>query len=549
MRDTNSEIDGNEPETGDSVVSYPRYYNPAIWLYLIFVVEFALLAFLPDRQGHPTLWTLVPSGVLAIPVLYAVLFKWRARIIADRKGIRWRGALHGWRFLRWEEIVDYRTAQTIFLQQTRSNFLRPLISEHEIVAPHQIVRFSSNWSEADALREAIRRGSLGAKVSDWEQLGTRRVDTWPRVFTYWSPLRNRNYLLVILGGLLLVALVTLMCAHFLKYVQPYLDLQQMWTVTGAVCLVIGSFLLVPAMPLLSLLSDWRRRHESITATLETLQYTNVATGEELTVLWSGVSDYFFSFHRGRAIYTLILSGSEEKQITWSRTLRDSEQLLAIVQRYAPRPANVIEGADTWRRWSTAEKMGGSDPATWQSGAVGVGGRVFTHRSLTNKIILAFLVSLVVWLGIGSVVALREGHPAGWLGMILTLLCFVPVLQEVLSVLFTRVETDEMGITYYSFLRKKHLYWYMIEDYRAKGKWVRSLEVSGREGTRLNIYSSIIGYNELKQEIERYAPSPKTGWEQTKETTGVEAVTAQGPLFPGVSEREESVATVSLGRDR
>jgi len=72
----------------------------------------------------------------------------------------------------------------------------------------------------------------------------------------------------------------------------------------------------------------------------------------------------------------------------------------------------------------------------------------------------------------------------------------------------------MGITQYTPFGKKYLPWFAVADYR---EWFRNrsatnrIMIQGQNGVRIVIWEMSSGYTDLKAEIERHAPAPRTGF--------------------------------------
>jgi len=118
----------------------------------------------------------------------------------------------------------------------------------------------------------------------------------------------------------------------------------------------------------------------------------------------------------------------------------------------------------------------------------------------------------------------------------------------------RVETDEMGITLYTLFGKKQLYWFAVEDYgdRVQNKVSdhrTCLFIQGKDGARIYISPDIIGHRELKREIERYAPPPKTGFTKAKAEvrTGRESDRADRSYTDGTTVEPEKQRIAIGGR--
>lgn len=438
----------------------------------------------------------------------------RCRVIANQKGIQWRGLLHGWRSVSWSEVSDYyqepksigeggKITRTITVVTSRGN-----------------VCISDDWTNDIAFQEYVRKYALQARVSEWERKGVRRIDTWPRTFTYWDSVwlpRVTASLIVLMIAIGFAVKWSWKFAHSLAQTMGWEQ-----TMPAVYALVTAGFFVLGMSSIFygRYVIAYRRRGERFTVSPESLTYENKRTAQQLTVPWSDIVDYHY-VERSEGLqhrhYTLVLSGAEERQLIWSPMLRESDLLIAIVQRYAPRPSAIIEEQEGWRAKSKHEQTGGSDPATWKSGAVGLGDRVFAYNTPINIVACAmflFMGGALLVACMNSQDKPAHSHFPVFFLVGLAILLGAPALWGLVCSLRSRVEVDSMGITHYTPFGKKHLYWYAVESYKRKGTSASQrtssgpnyrMEIKGRDGTRILFWDNIRSYHELSQEVRRLAP--------------------------------------------
>jgi hypothetical protein len=433
--------------------------------------------------------------------------------VATESGLRWRGAWGDWLNLPWNTITDFYDEvriDTIYTKPVRCP---------TIVTDLVTLRVSPDCIGLDDLRQVVGEQATAARVTEWEPLGVRRVDDWPKTFRYWDKAVPRK---IVVGTTFAAAFLAMVGYAFVRLITWYASVSSVSETRGVmIAMSLGylTFLFLAISKAGQNLRIWKQRGESFTVTPETLSYADSATGEILEASWREVSDYFYHVH-GRGFkddgFTVVLSGADEKQITWKRDLIQFDLLLAIVQRYAPKPAFMTGENAGWRNKSVHEKTGGSDPATWQGGAVGMGERVFRNRSLLNRVMLGFCTCVLLIFPFAAIQEwYRLGHGQFWGPIQVMGVIMPPVLWGWICYFRTRVETDDMGITHHTPLGKRFLPWFAIADYtdlRSKNNVEGDpIIVTGRDGKRMFFWSTLNGYEELRGEIERFAPPPKTGW--------------------------------------
>lgn len=519
MQETESVIETGEPVQETLLlrpVSILAWFAGMIWAFgsLIFIVQF-----LPSSGRGTTLGDHVALSIMGMlflgPGTYYFLFYFRRRVIADENGVRWRSLLQGWRTARWNEITDYY-----------ENYVFDLIGNNAHQTPvicigkHSFALTSFHPEEVARLKAQIQVRAISAKTKEWGRLGTRRIDPFPRTFRYWDPGQRLVRTIAIGLNLLFGVGVVGGAVAIVHTTTAIIGRQETIPVTIAIAVVGIVILYIPFRVLESYWEAYRRRGESLTVTPETLCYENTATSERFEVPWSGVADYFYQDQSGGFRlkgFTIVLRGVDEKLITWTPLLRESQLFLAIVQNYAPKPVNAQNEMDSWRNKSPKESTGGSDPSTWQSGAVGMGGRVFRNQSTGYRSMLFAYVGMVLFgIAVGNFIDWQspgEGRARGITELMLAIA--LGVCWAWICYFRTRIETNDMGITHFTPFTKKHLYWYAVADYtdsRSKSSTTgEPIIITGRDGKRMFFWSTLNGYEELRDEIERLAPPPKTGW--------------------------------------
>ena len=112
---------------------------------------------------------LTPFCLLVITVILWWFF--RARIIADECGLRWR-SLGGWKSAPWDGVRDY---YLVSRNESRNFKFR------EVDTTGGKLRLSEFLSVPVSFLDAVCLRAQDAKARGWEILGLRAEDEWPRV--------------------------------------------------------------------------------------------------------------------------------------------------------------------------------------------------------------------------------------------------------------------------------------------------------------------------------------------------------------------------------
>lgn len=429
-----------------------------VLLAFAFGLQFVLLA--PQSAGKPADTVLIPLALfelsfVASGALYALLHAFRTRVLADGEGIRWRGIEHGWRSANWADVSDYYTAPRQFTANGIGSVDAPTI-----ITASGAIRLTADCTRLNDLRRIVQARATSARASEWLPLGARRVDEWPRAFRYWKLGTARQLAFDLAAYLGFLALVGFWFSHVYNWFAGQDILGEMARIRYS---LLGGFAVL-LLPLVLIAVRYgmlyRRRGICITATPETVRYEDAASGELLDVPWGDVSDYFYK-QRTRdwegGLFTLVLLGADEKQISWTKDIDGAKLLSAIILAYAPKQGGTRDPTEKWRVRGEFEKTDGSDPATWQGGAVGMGGRVFAQ----SRLMAAFLSFMTLFVTFLVVMCVAEWlHPGvkdeRWFPLGMTSLFALLTLWGWVCFLRTRVETDDMGITHHTPFGKKYL---------------------------------------------------------------------------------------------
>ena len=317
----------------------------------------------PTKAGPPSASeaAFVQTCAVALLVTAAALAVWqmRARIVADADGLRWRH-FGGWKSARWEEVRDFYDRLPSQAPGQRSLFWAV------IKTAAGSVRFSNDWTDAGALQEQVERRAVNAAVRQWDLLGSRPCDSWPRVFRYdtwqniWTPRVLLKLALTALGYLLTPPLQQAMSQAG----------QVGWGVTlaglGVYVLLIASLGAFFLMPLAQYRAAARRKAERIMVDTNGIVFEDGA--QRVAAAWADVTGYGIAPGSGILAVRYVVE-TRQGDFDFLAVLSGATLLQAIIRRYAE------EAADKeWRPRVNPEALGG-EASRWSGGQVGVGARV------------------------------------------------------------------------------------------------------------------------------------------------------------------------------
>lgn len=352
---------------------------------------------------------------------------------ADADGLRWR-RFGGWKSAHWEEVQDFYDRLPSQSQGRRSS-LRAIIKTSS-----GTISFSSEWANADALREQVERRATNAAVQQWGLLGSRRCDPWPQVFDYgaWS---NRWMALT-----LSVMLVAFLACTLARPVLPAVSQfgAPGWGVTLAMLGVFVVFILSKGALLLLIIGRYReaghRRSERITVDTRGILFDDGA--RRMEAAWEEVIGYGVTSGRNALMFRYAVE-TQQGKFDFLAEINQALLLMAIIQRYAK---NSVD-----REWHLRDEIRtlGGEAARWSGGRVGVGARVYHYRTRANRALLWFPLALCLTCGFLAWAA-WQGLTPGTTPAVGTL-CIAAVFGLILfggwrAYRVCRVETDEDGLT-------------------------------------------------------------------------------------------------------
>ncbi len=498
------------------------------WAVIAMAVFFTVIAglalILPSNPPplHPVLQAIFFGMVSVASLLAAAWLTWwtlNARILADTRGLRWRG-LFGWKSARWEEVQDYY--DRLPSQSHGQRHSRAIIK-----TSNGTISFSSQWTHVEPFREQVERRVTQARAQEWGVWGSRPCDPWPQVFDYgtWS---NR-WMAPILSVMLVAFLAYTLAKPVLRTVSQFGV--PGWGVTLAMLGVFVVFILSKGALLLLIIGRYReaghRRSERITVDTRGILFDDGARRVEAA--WTEVTGYGIVSGPGALLSRNVVE-TRQGELDFLASIKQATLLQAIIQRYA------VDAADKeWRLRVDPEALGG-EAARWSGGRVGVGARVYHYQPRMYRALL--------WLPFGLCMALGFEAWTAWQGVLpgtqavglggAAAACGLIFLGGWYAYRVCRVETDEGGLTWITPLARRRLVWGQVEDYWLTGEH-NSGVVQGRS-ERLRFSRGIVGYEELKEEIARRAVAcGSKAWERRATTPGPDG-RRRGRRGPGSSAR-------------
>jgi hypothetical protein len=340
----------------------------------------AVMSALPWTTPSPRL----PSQWLAAWGLAALFFLvgmglalWllRARIVADREGLRWRGMGH-WRRVRWEEVSDYYDQYPPGGRSVVENSVGKLFPSQEMTGLPE-------------LRLLIKKHATHARARGWGMLGARPEDEWPREFHY----RTRdNALLPYLFWSFLVVWLGILGFLVSSGLRAFLEMpgSHGWAVALASCLLVLPLTAPPALVLWAFTSSLKaaREHvdEQITASPEGVAYEDGS--RRVAASWDQVRSYSMEILPGRLTTYRFVVSTENGTFHFFQTIKNLALLKEIIRRYSTSAQETDWHADD-------EEVIGGEASLWSTGVPGQGDRIFHYRTRANRILLWLLGGLAL----------------------------------------------------------------------------------------------------------------------------------------------------------
>lgn len=345
--------------------------------------------------------------------------------------------------LAWEAVTDYYEAPL------RSNGSRG--SMLVVEGAEAVVRITPSWSNADAFRRVVRQRAVNARPRDWGRLGYRELDERPREFTYPREAScGPSRLVYVIPVSFLVSTIWVFAARGPAIIRdlgwPTGILQL--AVVGGMVNSIGALCLF-LRPLQH--SRCRRQGQQITAAADGLSYRDGV--REIQIRWDEIVAHGQEVVPGPLESYRYVVRTHRDEFDYAHTLENAWLLDRFLELYAP--------PNTRLKAQPSDRIGGPG-AGWSSGVEGVGERIFTYRTRTNRAALAFLATLI--LIIVAAPALRgtlSPSPTTWIGD-LSLLLFLGYAAWRYSA--GGIRLDERGLTEHSVCGDIRILWSQVEYY-------------------------------------------------------------------------------------
>lgn len=478
------------------------------WIFVaFFTVMGGLSLSLPWIEPRPRgmgdlIGTCLMASFFLIPALVCAVWAVRGRIIADERGLRWRG-LGRWQSTAWDSVQDYY--DKLPPSNGKSAGLKSVVETRG-----GCLKFDRDWSGTAALRASIERRAASARARTWGVLGTRPEDDWPRVFHY-NTSDNRTSLWYISGCLLLLygAILSRALPRTVGWVQELgwgLGLAPLLVMLA----VVFSYSLIFWVAAFPPLEAKRRKHQRITVSPSRLRFED--GDRAIEVPWSDVSDYFLaSFPAKIAPGYLCRVVTNAGSFDFTAAVSEARLLRIIVSLYATEAKT--------RQWCSpdGDDLLGGQHSRWSGGCEGVGERVFHYRTRTNRAMLWFLAFFAILPLVPFAVDRWLGLPSrGDTGAILTTCALMGAawLWTFWRYQAACVQIDSRGITQNTAQGKRFLAWAEVQDYYKSGSDILIFgNVVGASG-RVRFWQGIADVEELQEEISRRAVhSHSREWKQ------------------------------------
>ncbi|MES2464133.1 MAG: hypothetical protein V4671_26505 [Armatimonadota bacterium] len=465
-------------------------------LVLIYGVAVTFLSS-PDGK-HTPIPPAIRLGIGSVFLLGAILFFWWERIAhvtANREGVVWR-TLFKTRQVRWDEVTDYYYSFVGSSHTGKGAVVRTASA---------VIRLNSDWKNTEAVCDMIQRFATHAPVADWQVIGTRPCDPWPRIFDYYPIARQWLLTSQIVLGLGYLYTVTVLLWHQMHSTFRILGSHYVIGVYSLSCLVTVPFGFCLLCGVLQTAASLRRYGDDIWA-VTPQGFTFISRGIKRDIPWSEVGDYHTekrSFVERE--YVISLCGADETQIRWGYSIYDCLLLACIVRKYAPRPQSAVGSTTGWRA-AVPPSTGGRFRAS-----PALSGRKFHYRTgelfpilLGATILLVCLSSIPL---LYSFLDLPERFDANGTA--------IGIAAAGLALLYCwwryfagGIEIDDFWITQKTLFGYRRILWLAVSDYKEKNGTYYTL---GRDEKRIVFWSALNQVEELKAEIERRSPTPQIGW--------------------------------------
>lgn len=461
-----------------------------VWIFVLFGVALLVAAcFAAPPINLACLAFAAFCQVLAL-LVGALDFCLRSTVMANDWGLKQR-YLGRTVSIAWEAVTDY--FEELSLSQRDGRWA--LVVE----GSGKSIRLSPRWSNSDAFRQLVSERATNARARDWGRLGYRDLDERPQEFAYMEEVPRA----MIWVCWVFAAVMCLWSGWTVVVRGPGIVRDMGWPLgLSFLALIVCIYNSVGMVALLfQSLSrkQSRRKNQRIEATVTGLRFRD--DGQDISIRWDEIVSHGMEVVPGRVESYRYIVRSRPAEFDYSSRLKRAWLLRRLLEQYAP--------PQTRRDADRSDLIGGPS-AGWSSGVVGVGERIFTYRTRTNRAVLAFVAAH----GLAPLTAqvLRGGFspsPSTWVGYLPFLLLLVYLFWRYRS---GGIRLDHQGLTEHSVRGDIRILWSDVECYdpetekRSLFAWVKG------GGRKLGFCLGIADASVLMREIATRSTHATTrGW--------------------------------------
>ncbi|MEI6915642.1 MAG: hypothetical protein WCL39_10965 [Armatimonadota bacterium] len=435
-------------------------------------------------------------AVCAVPILlgacWHAAYVLRARIVADDRGLRWRGVVK-WKSLRWNEVIGYYEKRSAIA--TKPWYEIEGASTKLTVAPG-----GSGWTNLEELKRIVAQNAGKSETIAWQSDGAILRPGVEKQFHYAT--KSNKYALGILLAVTAVCLggFCYMIIPVLLNPPDYLRFMSLGMKVAMLVMVLLLALMCPTIYgaiLLPIVRDYRyRKLQLITVSSSSICLQDRGTLTDIP--WEDVKSYIRVPGPGLAYERRYTVRSEKESIEFTSSISDVDLLRDLVESFAS-----TSGQTEWRTLQNPEILGG-EASLWTSGTPGIGDRVFHYRTRTIRSMLWCFGALPVTM---TGIRLQNHYypipdAAGPPPAFIIVLSLAVWIYLWLVYRTSRIILTEAGVEYLSLFTTERIDWTEISALTRKGSDPPQRRIVEGGGKRIVFYELIGGYAELKQEIRK-----------------------------------------------
>lgn len=490
----------DEPSSSTKPTPVRSRPQPGYWVMILLFGGMGIFSLcLPFTSStYSSLWErFLFLGIFApcylLPSLWGAAWLIRATIIADERGLRWRGVGH-WRQASWQEVQDYYDEFSLNPQRAKAII--------ETVAGS--IRLSeNNYKNVPLLRDFVQTQAQWAKARQWDVKGLRPDIDWPYVFSYDTQSKcTTHYVLLLICTLWVGSGLWLLLANKQIFIDVGTYAGPAMMLAGlAVCLFFLALAPLVARITISIDREIQKRYqEKVTVSATELVFENAS--ERIAIPWHEIEDYYCNPMNSRQSFDdhYVVVG---QKASFDFTLIHERYLLVrLISQLATQTP-----FQQWRKYYPSPE------------AKNV---TFNYRNTAYRAMLwipsAFcpLFLLMAYHAqtspmMADLDSPPPPHPFWIFGILAGMCCF----WLWLGYYFNTITLTEQGIIQRGWYGEKSLAWSEIEELHGPGAYTTTYRIVGR-GKRLIFGSMITTPGLLKKEIQRHAVNAKihSSWNRT-----------------------------------